>query len=133
MFIDDRRGQLAVGTSSGSVAFSAGSKRAAAGPEHRGDGDHVRDGGRVAPQRDDQADGGHRLGRLAAEHEPLRSSGPPAHRPASPATICAAAMVPITRPEAAAEPVSARTSSGNAIIVAWKPNSDSAWLPHSSR
>ena len=52
--------------------------------------------------------------------------------PGSPATNCAAATVPRTRPDAAPEPVTASTSSGKAIVAALKPNSDSTWLPHSS-
>jgi hypothetical protein len=58
-----------------------------------------------------------------------RSTSAPAGRPA---TSWAAATVPRTSPDAAAEPVTARTSSGKAIAAALKPNSDSAWLTHSS-
>jgi hypothetical protein len=41
-------------------------------------------------------------------------------------------MVPSTSPEAAAEPVSASTSSGKAITEALRPTPDSTWLIHST-
>jgi hypothetical protein len=59
-----------------------------------------------------------------------RSASAPA---GSPAISWAIASTPSTSPDSAGEPVTASTSSGNAIIDALKPASDSAWLPHSSR
>src|SRR5262249_35270349 len=59
-----------------------------------------------------------------------RSTSAPA---GSPASSWAAAVAASTSPEAAAEPVTASTSSGKAIVEALKPNPDSTWLLHSSR
>jgi hypothetical protein len=57
-----------------------------------------------------------------------RSTSAPA---GSPAASCATAIVPSTTPAAAAEPVTASTSSGKAIAEALKPNSDVTRLAHS--
>jgi aryl carrier-like protein len=50
----------------------------------------------------------------------------------SPARSCPAAIAPSTTPDAAADPVSASTSSGKAITATLRPTPDSTWLIHSS-
>jgi hypothetical protein len=56
-----------------------------------------------------------------------RSTSAPAGNPAS---NCASASAASTSPEAAADPVSASTSNGNAISEALNPTSDRTCEPH---
>ena len=58
-----------------------------------------------------------------------RSASTPA---GSPAASWAAAIVPSTTPDSAADPVVVSTSSGKAIPALLKPNPDSILLPHRS-
>ncbi len=61
----------------------------------------------------------------------LRSHRSTSAPPGSASTAWAVASAASTRPEAAADPVIARTTSGNASMDALKPISALPWLTHS--